>query len=160
MGQSAKRRRRTSALTETIVGHDVPFLLARTNTLSLAAVNTEMTKHRLTARSYAVLALAVSDTRPTQRQLGEFLMLHPSQVVAVVDQLEERGWVRRELDSVDRRSNVIVATDEGRAGHEVVRVAVESASAHIFGDLSEQEFGTLSHLLRRLAFPVQTREVG
>ena len=42
------------------------------------------------------------------------LGLDPSQIVALVDDLEGRGLVMRTLDPNDRRNKLIVATDDGR----------------------------------------------
>ncbi|HET8896691.1 MAG TPA: MarR family transcriptional regulator, partial [Protaetiibacter sp.] len=107
---SPAERLRRSELTD-----DLNFLLARANALSLAASNAALARHGLRVRSYSVLALAVDDTRPSQRDLAAFLSLDPSQVVALVDDLQGRGLVRRETDPADRRTNVVVATAEGRA---------------------------------------------
>ena len=72
---------------------DLSFLLARANALSLAAGNAALAQHGLRARSYSVLALAAGDARPSQRELAELLRLDPSQVVALVDDLQRRGLV-------------------------------------------------------------------
>ena len=72
---------------------DLSFLLARANALSLAAGNAALAQHGLRVRSYSVLALAAGDARPSQRELAEFLRLDPSQVVALVDDLQARGLV-------------------------------------------------------------------
>lgn len=135
----------------TSVVHDLAFLLARANALSLAEANAAAALHGLKVRSYTVLAIAVSDTRPTQRELAEFLRLDPSQIVALVDELESRALVRREPDPNDRRANVVVATDEGRAVYTAAHATVTASERAIFGVLSEEERMTLMTMLRRLA---------
>src|SRR5665811_2023376 len=87
----AHERMRHAALTE-----DLSFLLARANALSLAAGNAALAEYGLRVRSYSVLALAVDDMRPSQRDLAAFLRLDPSQVVSLVDDLQRRGLVQRE----------------------------------------------------------------
>ncbi len=139
---------RGSALTE-----DLSFLLARANALSLTAGSVAMAPHGLTVRSYSVLALVSGGARPSQREIADFLRLDPSQVVALVDNLESRGLVERCPDPTDRRANVVVSTP---AGHELASRAKESAReaeqlAH--AGLSEAERETLAELLSRIAFP-------
>ncbi len=141
-------RLRTSALAD-----DVNFLLARANALSLASGNAALAEHGLRVRSYSVLALAAGDARPSQRELAAFLRLDPSQVVALVDELQARGLVRRESDPADRRANVVVVTPEGRAHFERAQVAARAASHAAHDELTPAQRGQLTDLLRLIAFP-------
>lgn len=141
------------SLADSALADDVSFLLARANVLSLAAGNAALSEHGLRARSYSVLALAASDERPSQRELAEFLRLDPSQVVALVDDLQERGFVQRHPDPTDRRANVVVATSAGLA---LLARATRSAraaerTAHAALDVRERQ--VLTELLRKIAFP-------
>ena len=132
---------------------DLSFLLARANALSLAAGNAALSKHGLRVRSYSVLALAAGSARPSQRELAELLRLDPSQVVALVDELQARGLVVREPDPVDRRANVVVATDLGRSVHAEAATAARAAEAALHHDLSDADRRRLTELLKRMAFP-------
>ncbi|WP_345800791.1 MarR family winged helix-turn-helix transcriptional regulator [Microbacterium sp. AZCO] len=143
----------TDRLRESDFGRDVSFLLARANALSVAAGNAALADLGLKVRSFSVLALAAGDVRPTQRDLSEFLRLDPSQVVALVDQLEKRGLVARTPDPADRRANVVVATDEGRALHARAVRAARAAERDLHGDVSEDERTILIGLLARIAYP-------
>ncbi|QAY59322.1 MarR family transcriptional regulator [Microbacterium protaetiae] len=149
MGETAQTT--ASPLWATSVGSDPAFLLARANALSLADATASLAPHGLKVRSYSVLALACADARPTQRELSEFLRLDPSQIVSVIDDLERRGWVRREPDPNDRRVNVVVATDAGRAACATARDAVDADQRTHFAVLDDDEFETFTALLRRLA---------
>lgn len=132
---------------------DVSFLLARANAVSLAAGNAALTAHGLRVRSYSVLALAAEERRPSQRELAELLRLDPSQVVALVDELQARGLVTRRPDPNDRRANVVIATDDGRAVYGVAAEAVRRAQEELLESFSGDERAQLAGLLRRLAFP-------
>lgn len=140
-------------LRESDFGSDISFLLARANALSVAAANAALAEEGLKVRSFSVLALAVRDARPTQRELSEFLRLDPSQVVALVDELEARGLVERQPDPADRRANVVVATPQGREVHARAAAATEAAERALHGDLSEADRRTLGDLLSRIAYP-------
>lgn len=140
-------------LRESALADDLSFLLARSNALSLAAGNAALGAHGLRARSYSVLALAAEGARPTQRELAEFLRLDPSQVVALVDDLEKRGLLRREPDPTDRRANVVVATDEGAAHVAAARIAAREAERDLHRSLTAAQRAQLTALLRAIAFP-------
>jgi len=132
---------------------DLSFLLARANALSLASGNAALAAHGLKVRSYSVLALAVGGGRPSQREIAEYLRLDPSQVVALVDELQRRGAISRESDPNDRRANVVVATDEGRALFADAEKSAREAEREIHAELDDAERDVLVRLLGRLAFP-------
>jgi len=153
MSKPADTAASRAGLGDSVLTDDLSFLLARANALSLAAGNAALAEHGLRARSYSVLALSATDARPSQRELAEFLRLDPSQVVALVDDLQSRGLVERQPDPTDRRANVVVATDEGRALFAVAAEAARRSEAGVHADLSADERDQLILLLRRLAFP-------
>lgn len=132
---------------------DVSFLLARANALSLAAGNVALSAHGLRVRSYSVLALVAGTARPSQRELAELLRLDPSQVVALVDELQARGLVIREPDPADRRANVVVVTEQGRSLHAAASASARAAQEGLHDHLSADDRSRLTDLLRRLAFP-------
>lgn len=134
------------------MAEDLSFLLARANALSLSAGNAALRPLGLKVRSYAVLALACDGLRPTQRELADFLRLDPSQVVALIDDLEGRRLVDRRTDERDRRSKVIAPTAAGRRLCERARQAVRAAEAEPFAVLDAAERETLARLLSRVAF--------
>lgn len=143
----------TIGLRDSALAGDLSFLLARANALALGAANTALAQHGLKARSYAVLALAAEGARPTQRELAEFLRLDPSQVVALVDELEKRQLVERRTDPADRRANVLVATDAGRALFARARESARAVELGLLAAVAPEEHERLATLLRLLAFP-------
>lgn len=145
---------RDAAWRASSVADDLSFLLARSNALSLSAGNAALRPFGLKVRSYPVLALACDDLRPTQRELADFLRLDPSQVVALIDDLEAQGLVERSTSDRDRRSKVLVPTPAGRRVCAAAKQAVAAAEAAPFASLSAGERETLTALLGRVAFPI------
>lgn len=138
-------------LWNTGVADDLAFLLARANALSLAQINDALAKFDLKIRLYSVLTLAASGARPTQRELSEFLRLDPSQVVTLVDHLEERKLVIRETDERDRRAKVIVATPEGADLSRRAKEAVRVSEKLWFSILDKEDAQRLGPILRVIA---------
>jgi DNA-binding MarR family transcriptional regulator len=151
MGTGGQNRGDAPAPTELV--DDLSFLLARANALSLAAGNAALSEYGLRVRSYSVLALAAGTSRPSQRELAELLRLDPSQVVALVDELQVRGLVVRQPDPADRRANVVVATDRGRVVHREASAAARAAETALHDDLTDADRTQLTALLKRMAFP-------
>lgn len=133
------------------LANEIEFLMARARAVGTAHANEVLRDMNLKARSYAVLSLAVGNTKPTQRELAEFLSLDASQIVALVDGLQDRGLVSREPDPNDRRSNVIVSTEQGRELFERATVVVAQAEARSLSALTDDERDQLRSLLSRVA---------
>ena len=86
---------------------------------------------------------------------GGFLFLDPSQIVALVDQLEKRGAVKRKADPRDRRSNIITPTAAGKRLYAQAAAVVQTAGEAALSALSPAERNQLRDLLRRVAFADQ-----
>lgn len=138
-------------LWHTVVGNDTAFLLARANALSLSAANGALRPFGLKVRSYSVLAIAVEGVRPTQRELSDFLRLDPSQIVSLIDELEEAGLAKREPAENDRRVNVVVPTEEGRAIYRRAREATQQAERECFSALDARDKARLKAMLSALS---------
>ncbi|WP_055480087.1 MarR family transcriptional regulator [Sphaerimonospora mesophila] len=135
------------------LAEDLGFLLARANSVALAAANAALAEHGLKARSYSVLALAAEHS-PSQRELAEFLRLDPSQIVALVDELEKRRLVERRTHPTDRRANIVVATDAGRDLFARARKSARAVELSLRARVAPEDHERLAQLLRMLAFPV------
>ena len=136
----------------TDLASEIEFLTARARSLGSGRANNMLAELDLKVRSYSVLSLACSGQNPSQRELADFLSLDPSQIVALVDQLEKRGAVTREADPRDRRSKVIAPTAAGRRLYKRAEAIIRQASDLSLAQLNEQERETLRDLLRRIAF--------
>jgi DNA-binding MarR family transcriptional regulator len=69
------------------------------------------------AQGQFLVQLPADDALP-QREMSQRLHCAPSSVVGLIDDLEERGWLARRVDSNDRRVNVLVLTPAGKKARE------------------------------------------
>jgi DNA-binding MarR family transcriptional regulator len=94
------------------------------------------------------LRVLVSGPLP-MRDLGAVLVTDAPYITVIVDDLEERGLVQREVNPADRRSKLVRITAAGRA---VARKAdeIQSAPPEALSVLTEKELETLDRILRRL----------
>lgn len=132
---------------------DTSFLLARASALAVQAANEALAPHDLRVRPYSVLALSAQGSPPTQRELAEQLRLDPSQIVALVDELEGRGLVRRTPHASDRRTRVVGITDAGAALLERAQPDVRRAEERRTATLTASQRRELTAMLRMIAFP-------
>ncbi|MET3812098.1 MarR family transcriptional regulator [Arthrobacter sp. UYEF3] len=131
------------------ISRDVGFLLAKLHAAGSVLNNRALVEFGLKERSYSVLALANSELEPTQREMAEFLSLDPSQIVALIDELEKSGLVIRAPGKLDRRAKIVSATPKGSAVFRRAEAAARAAESAALAGLSDAEAGELKGLLRK-----------
>lgn len=94
--------------------------------------------------------VAASSSGRSQREISDLLGLDPSGIVAMVDDLERLGLVRREPNPDDRRTRLVVATDTGRQRLRETEPVARAVDDRLLADLDENERQTLRSLLQRI----------
>ncbi len=111
----------------------------------------------LTPAQFQVLAeLGGRDLAPmTASDLARAIVLTSGGMTPVLDQLEERGLIRRQVDSEDRRARRITITEKGRSA--VGQVLHRQMAHHqaMNAALSPEERDQLSTLLRKLLLALE-----
>jgi DNA-binding MarR family transcriptional regulator len=87
----------------------------------------------------------------SQRQLAAAMKIHPSRLVAILDELEDRGLLERQAHAKDRRLYALHLTPKGEATFEKLRRTAEEHRKVICAGLSEAECEQLTKLLQRIA---------
>lgn len=98
---------------------------------------------------FGMLVLVEANPGVTQTRLAEAVGLDRSTLVAVLDQLEERGLLERR-QGADRRTNGLWLTRRGKAMLGRMKARILAHEAHIAAQLSDAERRALLGLLRRL----------
>jgi DNA-binding MarR family transcriptional regulator len=101
-------------------------------------------------REFLLLRFVAASAGQSQQALAQRLGIPPSRMVALVDDLEERGLVERRLDPDDRRVRGLHLTERGEGTVErAARVAIEYESK-LCSSLDEGERDQLIDLLQKL----------
>lgn len=87
----------------------------------------------------------------SQQSLGRSLRIHPSNLVALIDDLESEGYVLRPRDPTDRRRYLLELTANGRRRLAQAQEAALEAELELLSPLSRAERERLRELLGRLA---------
>ena len=104
----------------------------------------------VSARVFSALSLVVSFPNITQSALARMMRIERSGLVAIVDELERRGYLRRAAVPGDRRVQALVPTDQGRTAYAEMLDIVRNHENALFADMSESEKETLLALLKKI----------
>ena len=119
----------------------------------LLALDDELAELRLSAAETNVLAcLAETRDRPV-RELVAATAQRPSTLTGILDRLERRGLVERRPNRADRRSTVIMLTEDGRTAARRVAAAFERVAARIPPSTVAEVDRVLDALERTLGAP-------
>jgi DNA-binding MarR family transcriptional regulator len=96
------------------------------------------------------LSVIATEGPLSQQRLGERAAMDRTTVVAIVDALEEAGYVERRRDPSDRRAYALEITDAGREWLEDTRAIILGVENDFLAPLTAAEQRTLVDLLQRL----------
>jgi DNA-binding MarR family transcriptional regulator len=99
---------------------------------------------------FGTLVLCEQNPGMAQFQIAAALDIDKASVVAVVDRLEELGWLLRRRSSHDRRRYGLYLTAEGIRQVQVLRSQAEDAESFAHEIFSPEELDQLLGLLARL----------
>ena len=115
------------------------FLAQKVGTLFLQAVGEELKELGLGNRPFFVLAGVAQAAPISQQDLSRALSIDPTTMVALVDELEQGGFVQRTRNPRDRRRYDITLTEVGAQTLSSAQHAMDDVEAEFFSPLSDAE---------------------
>jgi DNA-binding MarR family transcriptional regulator len=130
------------------------YLLRRVYKLSTARIDEALESEDITLTQWIVLVLLANDMATTCRDLCRNMNHDRGAMTRLIDQLEERGLVKRLRDEADRRVCPLALTDAGRVVLDEKTGPIRDVWNDILRDFDPAEvtqaIGTLTKLLDRL----------
>ena len=130
---------------------DTGYLLYRLGLRSGQLFNTFLQESGLRLRHYAVLRFLATSEGVLQRELSARLGYDPSAIVGLVDDLEKLGFAERRPSPDDRRSRIVVLTEDGGTFLRDTDEAGLRVTNELLGPLDTTEKDALHALLLRIA---------
>jgi DNA-binding MarR family transcriptional regulator len=126
------------------------YLIAKSHAVFHARSNEVIDSDRLTIKHFGSLTVIADEGPISQQSLGSRLLVDRTTMVAIVDGLEQEGFVERRRNPDDRRAYALEATDAGRAWLAEKRGALMAAQEELLAVLSAEERRVLVKSLQRL----------
>jgi DNA-binding MarR family transcriptional regulator len=127
------------------------FLLVQLGTAVARQFSEQLAPLGVEPRHVGMLTRLAANEGRSQQAIGELIGLNPTQMVFLVDELEDRGFVERRRNPADRRSYGLFLTSAGRDMLTRVQDVARAHQAALGSALSPQEQRQLTSLLRKLA---------
>lgn len=126
------------------------WLLSQAALRGQRVVSEQLAADGLRRYHFTVLVALEEDGPASQAALGRRLGIDRSDMVAVINELEGRGFLERTRDEHDRRRNVIALTAAGRKALARLDARITAAQEALVAPLSAREREELVRLLTRV----------
>ncbi|MFB9909561.1 MarR family winged helix-turn-helix transcriptional regulator [Allokutzneria oryzae] len=132
------------------LGNTVVWLLGRASLRASQSLHERLAGHGIRKWHYAVLAVVAEAGPITQAEIVRRLGIDRGDLVGVLNDLGDAGYVRRAPDPANRRRNQVTLTPEGAAALRRFDACVVETDDSLLGVLSAAEREQLTRLLERV----------
>lgn len=131
----------------TMPGH----LARRFNQIAVSLFHAEMEAlgHDLTPVQFAALVAIEGNPGIDQITLAGMIAHDRTTITGVIDRLDRKNLVKRQVSSRDRRARLLSITEEGVSLLTIIAPAVQAAQNALLSGLTHDEAGVLMHLLAK-----------
>jgi DNA-binding MarR family transcriptional regulator len=116
----------------------------------LSCYNPYIREKGLTVSQLFVLLALYERDGMTPQELSSKLALNSSTLTGILDRLEQKGLVKREMNATDRRSIVIKLTDSAKKIKDELWHIYETVNGYLMSCLSQEELNRLHEIMGKL----------
>ncbi|OED38194.1 hypothetical protein AB833_20675 [Chromatiales bacterium (ex Bugula neritina AB1)] len=128
----------------------VSYNLKRVYSIFLNDFRYTLSQDSVSARGFAALSLVVQVSHITQSELARKLGIERSGIVAIIDELENEGFLKRTLVRNDKRIYALLPTPAGARAYKKALGAVKKSESCLLSVLTPTEKKQLVPILRKI----------
>jgi DNA-binding MarR family transcriptional regulator len=106
--------------------------------------------HEVSMWGYIVLTALRDEPMRAQAALARAIGADKTRIIAVLDELQERGLIEREPDPADRRVRLLALTAAGRRLHAAVQGDIRKAEENLLSQLTAADRAAFLRTLKAL----------
>src|ERR1700760_3940310 len=107
--------------------------------------------HGLSMWGYSVLVALDRSAIRTQAALADAIGADKTRIIAILDELQDKGLIERMADPDDRRARLLAITKAGRKVKEATQTAIQRGEERWLGALSADDRATFLRILQELS---------
>lgn len=128
----------------------INFVLTKAQQSVQQIFKARLAPYGVTPGQYAVLACLWNGDGKTARQLADMLFLDGSTMTGILDRIEQKGLIEKQVDPKDRRAMRVMLTDAGRQLEEPLNQVIMDANVEALANLPQPDGESLKGLLLKL----------
>ena len=114
-------------------------LIRRVHQIGVSIFADEFKEKDITPLQFSILWVLTTHSGEDQASLAQYVALDRTTCSNIVSRLEERGYLRREVDPENKRAKLVYITDTGRELFREVEVLMEKVSKRLLKPLNLEE---------------------
>jgi len=99
---------------------------------------------------FGMLDFLLTNSEAVQTDLAQHLLKDKSVILRQLDQLEQNGWVERQMDPGDRRRKNLVVTKAGREIHRKAAKVRDKVFEQVLDGVAQKDLETMLKVLQRM----------
>lgn len=127
------------------------FLLAQIGSHAAAQFGERLAVLGLTLPDAGIVRLLAMNAGMNQQDMARKLGIHPSRLVAILDELERQGLIERKANADDRRRYALYLTESGMKKLEEIGQIARQHQDALCAALSREQRDMLAELLQKIA---------
>ena len=117
----------------------------------IAAELPVLEENGLSMWGYSVLVALDRSAIRTQAALAEAIGADKTRIIAILDELQDKGLIERAADPEDRRARLLAITTEGRRVKDAVQAEIQRGEERWLGTLSATDRAVFLRVLQELS---------
>lgn len=125
-------------------------LLSKSARLMSNQLNKNLLEHEVTSEQWAVLSSLWKKNGQTQQELADLANKNKASITHLIDNLEKRKLVERQVDESDRRNKLVYLTEEGTDLQESLTKVVSKTMKQITANVDKKELKQCRKALKKM----------
>ncbi|MHB8075576.1 MarR family transcriptional regulator [Desulfosporosinus fructosivorans] len=128
----------------------INFLLTQAQQKVFKYLKSELDPFNVTPVQYGVLQCLWDEGSQTPKQIGNVLSLDGSTITGILDRLESKALIMRNIGIEDRRTFKVELTKKGSNLREPIGKIIEEVNIEVLKQFSSEEQNQLKEILKRI----------